>query len=86
MRQLTAIAFKPGSLLLPVARHEQAGYGAFPACSMGRKTKGCCNSLLQQPLQCRGDWTPLELFLVSVRDWEAGLRRIFECETSGERH
>jgi hypothetical protein len=39
----------------------------------------------QNPILSRGAWTPLELFLGSVRSWEAGLRRIFVCEASGGR-
>ena len=40
----------------------------------------------EQVTRCsRGDWTPLELFLASVRRWETGLRRIFVWETDGER-
>jgi hypothetical protein len=40
----------------------------------------------EQVTRCsRGDWTPLELFLASVRRWETGLRRIFVWETDGKR-
>jgi len=33
----------------------------------------------------RGDKTAIELFLASVRGWEAGLLRILVWETNGER-
>ena len=40
----------------------------------------------EQVTRCsRGDWTPLELFLASVRRWETGLWRIFVWETEGKR-
>jgi hypothetical protein len=50
----------------------------------GRRSikKPRCNLLLQRGLQCRGDKTPLELFLAGVRGWEAGLRRRFDNSKS----
>jgi hypothetical protein len=43
----------------------------------------CCAHVdyMRNSENVRGDWTPLELFLAGVGDWEAGLRRILEWET-----
>jgi hypothetical protein len=37
--------------------------------------EGLPKLIVTTSLQCRGDWTPLELFIAGVRGWEAGLRR-----------
>jgi hypothetical protein len=66
-----------------VRRYRRAQEGS-PMLRSIRMTRATPSDFHFAKTPCRSDWTPLELFVVGVRRWEAGLRQSIDTLADGK--